>query len=58
MPQLIKGIAQVQLDGHTWFALFGAGMNRLLNHQNVIADLPARDEASLIWGDQRVNDRL
>ena len=58
MSQPIKCIGQIQFNGHSGFTPFGAGVNGLLDQEDVITYLPAQDETTLIWRNKRGDDLL
>ena len=48
VPQSVKSISKVQLNGHPGLAPFSVGMNSFLDKKDVITDLSTRQKVSLI----------
>ena len=51
MPYSVKGVGQIKLDDHSFLSSKTAGVDGVLNKDNIIKDFPPFDETSLIFRD-------
>ena len=58
VPQSVKGISKIQLNGHPGLAPFRAGMNSFLDKKDVITDLSIGQKDTLIRRYKRGDDFL
>ena len=58
VPQSVKSISKIQLNGHPELAPFRAGMNGFLDKKDVITDLSTGQKATLIRRDKGGDDFL